>query len=170
MKNILNGVGMVLGVLIMCAVMCATVIGLGFGITKSIELLNIEVGLTKAFQVYVYFVIILIIYYVPKSLIKHELIKSGNTDIFGNLSKNPNFNVNIKRARIVYNIFGICASVIISWLLHSVGSVFIFFLITPVALYGINKGLDEVSKMTIKEKEKYIIDSISNESKYGSDL
>lgn len=142
MRNIKFVFGMVLCLLVIWLVIDANVIGFVLGITKGIESLNIEVGLTKAVWAYVYFAVIWIVPFMIESIIVQMLIKN-NTLI-------------TKKVRVLYYIFGICASLVVSYLLSFLDSVFIFFLITPVVLYGINNGIEEVIKMTFEEKEKYI--------------
>lgn len=158
MKNILVVVFIVFWTIIVIAIAWLTSIGSVIGIIKVIDSFNLKAGLTKAITIYFYFALIWIIYFVPKDLIKRRLIEVGNLDR------------NIKMYTIIYNIYGICGSFAISYLLSFLDSVFIFFLIMPVAFYGINKGIDEVIKMNIEKRKKYIIDSENNERKYGSDL
>lgn len=110
------------------------------------EYLKIEDGLTKAVETYFYFVVIVVTYYFVQSLPKEFIIK--NNILF------------TKKIIVFYYILGICVSLIIPFLLKNLlDPVFVFFVMMPVILYGINKGIKEVTNMTTEEKEKYIKDS-----------
>jgi hypothetical protein len=107
------------------------------------EYLKIENGLGEAVKVYFHFVVIIVTYYIVQSLPKEYIIK--NKILF------------TKKNIVFYYILGVCVSLGISFLLKDLlDSVFVFFVMMPVIIYGITKGIKEVTTMTSEEKEEYL--------------
>jgi hypothetical protein len=159
MRKISDSLGLVIGLLVMFAVMWTILLGLGLGTTKGIDWLSIEVGLKKAVLAFVYFGVISAVYFVSNIFIKNELIVKPNVNFKGQLIKGKNLDIDVKRSRIQYNILVvICLAIFIYGfsLSYHFDFIFIFFLLVPVALYGINHGIDQVARMTYEEKEEYI--------------
>jgi hypothetical protein len=165
MRKISDSLGLVIGLLVMFTVMWTILHGLGLGTTKGIEWLSIEVGLKKAVLAFVYFGVISAVYFVSNIFIKNELIVKPNVNFKGQLIKGKNLDIDVKRSRIHYNILVvICLAVFIYGFSVSChfDFIFIFFLLVPVALYGINQGINKAASMTYEEKEKYIIEHKKN--------
>jgi hypothetical protein len=107
------------------------------------EYLKIEDGLTKAAEMYFYFGVIWFVSFVGGDVLKDYVIK-----------KKLLFT---KKRIVLYYIYGICISVFISWFLSSLlDPIFVFFVMMPVIIYGINKCRDEVTKMSSDDKTKHL--------------